>query len=68
MKSKHIISSVVLVPLVVVTVLAFIGVILSFWVYLLLSVMCILAAGTTWYLYKDMENKISNAKKGKFEK
>jgi uncharacterized membrane protein len=48
-----------------VVVLALFGIILSFWVYLLLFITCPLVAGISWYIYKDMDKKVSNTRKGK---
>jgi uncharacterized membrane protein len=63
MKTQYRIPLAVLVPLFVVVILAVFGVTFSFWVYLILSVSCLLAAGITWFLYKDMEKKVDATKK-----
>jgi len=66
LKAKYVIPTAVILPLAVVIVLALFGMILSFWVYLLLFITCPLVAYISWYIYKDMDKKISNTKKGKF--
>ena len=62
MKMKYRIPLSVLLPLFVVAILAVFGVTFSFWVYLVLSIACLLVAGITWFLYKDMEKKVEAAK------
>lgn len=64
MKGRFIvISAVSILPLLVVGILAMFGIILSFWVYLLLAIICPLEAAILWFIYKDMEKKIAEAKK-----
>lgn len=65
MKIERIIPIVVLVPLIVVTILALMGVTLSFWAYLLLAATCLLVAGVVfWFLYKDAVKQVADAEKG----
>lgn len=63
MKYKNIMPAVIFLPLAAVIFLALVGVTLNFWVYLLLAVVCPVAAAISWFFYKDMEKKVSNAKK-----
>lgn len=64
MKNKYIVISLAsLLPLAAVGVLSLFGVIFSFGVYLLLAVICPLEAGILWFMYKDMEKKVAEAKK-----
>lgn len=58
MKIRNILSGALLLPLVIVIVLAAVGITLSVWIYVVLAVVCPLAAGVTWFLYKDMERKM----------
>jgi len=64
MKTRLIVIFVVsILPLLVVGILTIFGMIFSFWVYLLLVIICPLEAGILWFIYKDMEKKIAEAKK-----
>ena len=58
MKTGRILSGALLAPLVIVIILATAGIILNVWVYVVLAVVCPLAAGAVWFLYKDMERKM----------
>lgn len=59
MKTRYIFSGAILLPLVIVIILAITGITLNVWVYVVvLSVVCPLAAGAVWFLYKDMERKM----------
>jgi len=60
MKKQRIATMLFLLPLLIVFLLAVGGIFLNTWVYVILSIFCPLAAGATWYLYKDMEKKLSN--------
>lgn len=62
MKTKYRIPISIFMPLFVVVILGVFGVTFSFWVYLILSITCLLVAGITWFLYKDMEKKVDAAK------
>lgn len=50
-----------LVPLFIVIILALFGFFFQSWVYLLLVIVCPVVAGV-WFIYKDTERKVSNAK------
>ena len=63
MKTKDVLLIAPLVPLFIVIVLAVIGIMLNVWVYVVLAVVCPLAAGIIWFMYKDVEGKIKNAEK-----
>lgn len=58
MKTRDVLLIAPLVPLFIVIVLAVIGIMLNVWVYVVLAVVCPLAAGAAWFLYKDMERKM----------
>ncbi len=52
-----------LLPLFVVIVLALFGFFFQFWVYLMIVIVCPAVAGVIWFIYRDTERKVSNAKK-----
>ncbi len=52
-------------PLLVVIILAIAGITLNFWVYIILAVICPLAVGIIWFIYKETEKKIKEAGKGR---
>lgn len=58
MKIRYIFSGALLLPLVIVIILAITRITLNVWVYVVLAVVCPLAAGAVWFLYKDMERKM----------
>lgn len=58
-----IITILALLPLIAAGIFALFGIILSFWVYLILAIICPLAAGILWLIYRDMERKIAEANK-----
>ena len=61
MKIKFVVIPIAsLLPLLAVIILAMFGIILSFWAYLLIALICPLVAISLWFIYKDMERKISN--------
>jgi len=60
MKTRRITSLLFLLPLLIVFLLAVGGIFLNAWVYVVLSIFCPLAAGVSWFLYKDMGRKLSN--------
>ncbi len=63
MKTIHIIIPVVsLFPLAAVVVLALFGVILDFWVYLILAIVCPVGAGFLWFTSKSIDKKVADAK------
>jgi uncharacterized membrane protein len=49
----------IVLPLLVVIILAIVGVTFSTWVYALLFIVCPVVAGIVWFVYKDMEKKVS---------
>jgi Flp pilus assembly protein TadB len=57
-KTRHIFLAAPLVPLFIVIILATAGITLNVWVYVVLAVVCPLAAGAVWFLYKDMEKRM----------
>jgi len=63
MKTRRIAILLFLLPLLIVLLLAVGGIFLNAWVYVILSIFCPLAASVTWFLYKDMERKISNSER-----
>lgn len=64
MKRKlTVITILALLPLIAAGILSLFGIIFSFWVYLLLAIICPIEAGILWLMYKDMERKIAEAKK-----
>jgi len=63
MKKQRIAILLFLLPLLIVFLLAVGGIFLNTWVYVVLSIFCPLAAGVTWFLYKDMKRKISNSER-----
>ncbi len=64
MKRKlTVITILALLPLIAAGIFALFGIIFSFWVYLLLVIICPLEAGILWFMYKDMAKKIAEAKK-----
>ncbi len=58
---KYLFSAVPLLPLVIVIVLAIGGIMMNRWVYVALAVVCPVAAGIIWYIYKDMERKMKKS-------
>lgn len=58
MKTRYIFSGALLLPLVIVIILAIAGITLNVWVYVVLALVCPLAAGAVWFLYKDMEKRM----------
>ncbi len=63
MKARYAFSTAPLVPLFIVIILATAGITLNAWVYVVLAVVCPLAAGVVWFQYKEMVGKIKNAEK-----
>jgi len=63
MKTHHIASLLVLLPLLIVFLLAAGGLFLNIWVYIILSIVCPLAACITWFIYKDMGKKLSDSER-----
>jgi len=68
MKSKYIFTMAPFVPLLIVIILAIIGITLNFLVYIILAVVCPLVAGILWFIYKDMERKVTDAGSGSLRK
>lgn len=58
MKARYILSAASLLPLIIVVILAMVGITVNVWVYVVLTVVCPLAAGVVWFLYKDMERRM----------
>jgi hypothetical protein len=56
-KARYAFSAAPLVPLFIVIILATAGIMLNVWVYVVLAVVCPLAAGVLWFQYKGMEGK-----------
>lgn len=52
-----------LLPLIAAGIFELFGIIFSFWVYLILAIICPMEVGILWFMYKDMEKKIAEAKK-----
>ena len=63
MRTKQVAFLGPLLPLFVVIVLALFGFFLQFWVYLMIVIACPAVAGVIWFIYRDTERKVSNAKK-----
>ncbi len=64
MKSTFIIvSGIIILPLFVVGMLALFGIFLDIRVYIMLLILCPLAAVILWLIYRDMKRKIAGAKK-----
>lgn len=63
MKTKYLMPMAALLPLLVVAVLALIGMIFNFWVYIILAIVCPLVAGFLWFTYKDTERKVREAER-----
>lgn len=64
MKTKDVLLIAPLAPLFIVIVLAVIGIMLNVWVYVVLAVVCPLAAAMIWFIYKDVERKMKHVEKG----
>jgi Flp pilus assembly protein TadB len=64
-KTGHILSGALLLPLVIIIILAIAGITLNVWVYVFLAVVCPLAAGVVWFMYKDVEGKNEEKKGGR---
>ncbi len=58
---KYIFSGAPLLPLIIVIILAIGGITLSRWVYLILAIVCLLAAAMIWYMFKDTEKKMKKS-------
>lgn len=63
MKKKLTVITIALLPLITTGIFALFGIFFSLWVYLLLAIICLVAAGILWLIYKDMERKITEAKR-----
>ncbi|MBI4848285.1 MAG: hypothetical protein HY808_06880 [Nitrospirae bacterium] len=57
MKITHLVIIIISVPLLTVIISLF-GITFSIWTYLLLFILCPLAAGILWFLYRDMQKKL----------
>jgi general stress protein CsbA len=57
-KTRYIFSGALLFPLVIVIILAIAGITLNVWIYVILAIVCPVAAGIIWYMLKNMENKV----------
>jgi predicted membrane protein len=57
MKMKYLAITIISIPLLVVFVAIF-GITFNVWTYLLLFILCPLAAGILWFIYRDMEKKL----------
>ncbi len=58
---KYLFSAALLLPLVIVIVLAIGGVTMNRWVYVILAIVCPVAAGITWHMYKDTARKMKKS-------
>ncbi len=58
---KYLFSVALLLPLAIVIVLAIGGVTMNRWVYVILSVVCPVAAGAFWYMYRDTDRKMEKS-------
>ncbi len=58
---KYLFSAAPLLPLVIVIVLATGGVTMNRGVYATLAIVCPVAAGIIWYMYKDTEKKMKKS-------
>ncbi len=64
MKTRHIFIPVVsLLPLAAVVVLAMFGIVLDFWVYVILVIVCPVVAGFLLYASKIMDKKVADTMK-----
>ena len=63
MKMKYIVPAISILLLLTGGVLAIIGLTQKSWPYLLFSLTHSTAGGILWFIYKDMEKKIAQAKK-----
>lgn len=61
MKTRYIFSGALLLPLVIVIILAITGITLNVWIYVILAIVCPVAAGIIWYMYKDTERKMKKS-------
>ena len=61
MKARYALSAAPLLPLVIVIALAIGGITMNRWVYVILAIVCPVAAGIIWYMYKDAERKIKKS-------
>ncbi len=61
MKTRYIFSGALLLPLVIVIILAITGITLNVWIYVILVIVCPVAAGIIWYMYKDAERKMKKS-------
>ncbi len=55
MIARYAFSAAPLVSLFIVIILATAGIMLNIWVYVVLAVVCPLAAGVLWFQYNEME-------------
>jgi general stress protein CsbA len=58
---KYLLSAAPLLPLVIVIALAVGGITMNPWVYVILALVCPVAAGIIWYMYKDTEKKMNKS-------
>ena len=58
MKTRYLLSAASLLPLVIAVILAMVGIALNVWVYIVLVIVCPLAAVVVWFLYKEMERRM----------
>ncbi|MDI6800988.1 MAG: hypothetical protein QMD01_02865 [Thermodesulfovibrionales bacterium] len=65
MKSRFVLTFLVYaLPLILVIILALYGIVWEFQVYLILAILhLVVVSGILWYLYKDMENKITDTQR-----
>ena len=61
MKTRYIFSGALLLPLVIVIILAITGITLNVWIYVILAIVCPVAAGIIWYMYKNAERKMKKS-------
>jgi general stress protein CsbA len=61
-KTRYIFSGALLFPLAIVIILAVTGITLNVWIYVILAVICPVAAGTIWYMFKDTERKMKKSR------
>ena len=62
---KYLFSAAPLLPFVIIIVLALNGITMDRWVYVILAMVCPVAAGIIWYTHKDTERKMKNLTKRK---
>jgi hypothetical protein len=51
-KTGHILAAAPLAPLFIIIILAAVGITLNVWVYVIVAVVCPLAAGIIWFMYR----------------